>query len=59
VNQALRVLKRLLLETGGPTAVEYAMMLALIMALCMPTLSFFGPNCARNFLIVVRSLSGS
>jgi pilus assembly protein Flp/PilA len=58
LNLALRLLKRLVLDHDGPTAVEYAVMLALIVALCLPSLSYLGPNCARNFFIIVVTLKG-
>ena len=60
MRKALHILKRLSLETSGPTAVEYAVMLALIVALCLPTIYMLGANATRNFFSLARSLrSGS
>ena len=60
VRRALQILKRLSLDTTGPTAVEYAVMLALVVALCLPTVYVLGANATRNFFMLARSLrSGS
>ncbi|QDU28498.1 Flp/Fap pilin component [Anatilimnocola aggregata] len=37
-----RLLLRLLLDEDGPTAVEYAVMLALIVGLCVGAITFLG-----------------
>jgi pilus assembly protein Flp/PilA len=36
----------------GPTAVEYAVMLALIIVVCMAAISTLGSNANNSFLIV-------
>jgi pilus assembly protein Flp/PilA len=38
------ILKRLLLEEDGPTAVEYAVMLALILLVCITAVAAIGTN---------------
>ena len=37
-------LRKLFLQDDGPTAVEYAVMLSLIMAVCIPAIRSFGGN---------------
>ena len=44
-----RMLKRLVREEDGPTAVEYAVMLALIIGVMIASLSTFGSNAAGSF----------
>ncbi len=43
-------LKRLLLDTEGATAVEYAVMLALIVIVCLGAITALGSNSAASFL---------
>jgi pilus assembly protein Flp/PilA len=40
----------------GPTAVEYAVMLALIIAVCIATVTALGQNSGRTFEIVRNGL---
>ncbi len=42
-------LRRLLLDEDGPTAVEYAVMLALIVIVCIGSISLFGDQTAGSF----------
>ena len=43
------LLKRLLREEDGPTAVEYAVMLALIIGVCIGAISFFGSEAGGSW----------
>ena len=52
-------LRRFLLEEDGPTAVEYAVMLALIIIVCLTAISAIGTNASTTFNNVASSLSGS
>jgi pilus assembly protein Flp/PilA len=42
-------LKRLLLDEGGPTAVEYAVLLALIIAACLGAITAMATGTANSF----------
>jgi pilus assembly protein Flp/PilA len=52
-------LKRLLTSEDGPTAVEYAVMLALIIIVCLTAISSIGTNASTTFGNVANSISGS
>ena len=39
-----RTLVRFLQDEGGPTAVEYAVMLALVIVVCLTTITVLGTN---------------
>jgi pilus assembly protein Flp/PilA len=43
------LLKRLLVEEDGPTAVEYAVMLALIIVVCITAITTLGGNANKAF----------
>jgi len=47
-NFALK-LKRFLVSEDGPTAVEYAVMLALIIVVCLTAIQAVGTNAASTF----------
>jgi pilus assembly protein Flp/PilA len=56
------LLKRLypfLQSEDGPTAVEYAVMLALIVAVCMVAVQSVGTNTAATFTNLANSLGAS
>jgi pilus assembly protein Flp/PilA len=52
-------LRRFLLSEDGPTAVEYAVMLALIVVVCLVAISAVGTNASTTFGNVANSISGS
>ncbi len=52
-------LRNLLTDENGPTAVEYAVMLALIMVVCLASIKTVGTNAKTTFTNVAGSLSGS
>jgi pilus assembly protein Flp/PilA len=52
-----RVQRFLVLE-DGPTAVEYAVMLALIVVVCLTAISSIGTNAKNTFSSISDSLAG-
>jgi pilus assembly protein Flp/PilA len=57
-NLALKV-QRFLVCEDGPTAVEYAVMLALIIIVCLTAITNIGTNANQTFQDVADQLSGS
>jgi pilus assembly protein Flp/PilA len=55
---ALQV-RRFLVSEDGPTAVEYAVMLALIVIVCLAAIGSIGTNAKTTFTNVASSLSSS
>ena len=55
---AVRI-KRLAVEEDGPTATEYAVMLALVLAVIIATLHTYGENLDSTFENIVTELFGS
>ena len=52
-------LRHFLASEDGPTAVEYAVMLALIVIVCLTAIQSVGTNAKTTFTNVANSLSGS
>jgi pilus assembly protein Flp/PilA len=50
--------QRFLVSEDGPTAVEYAVMLALIVIVCLTAIRSVGTNAAATFTGVAGQLSG-
>ena len=57
MNFAKKV-QRFLTSEDGPTAVEYAVMLALIVIVCLSAISAIGTNANLTFKEVAASISG-
>ena len=55
----LKKVQRFLVSEDGPTAVEYAVMLALIIIVCLTAIGTIGTNANTTFTNVGNSLSGS
>ena len=51
--------RRFLAAEDGPTAVEYAVMLALIIVVCLVAITSLGSNANGTFSNVAASLGGS
>lgn len=51
--------KKFLKSEDGPTAVEYAVMLALIVIVCLTAISSIGTNANTTFQNVAQSIAGS
>lgn len=52
-------LKRFLKSEDGPTAVEYAVMLSLIIVVCITAVSSLGQNASSTFTNVASQLGSS
>ena len=52
-------MQRFLVSQDGPTAVEYAVMLALIVVVCLVAISAVGTQANSTFNNVANSLAGS
>lgn len=50
-------IKRFLASEDGPTAVEYAVMLALIIIVCLATITTVGQNANARFIEVRNALA--
>ena len=57
-NLALKV-QRFLVSEDGPTAVEYAVMLALIIIVCLTAITAIGNNANTTFNNVAQKVGGS
>ena len=53
----VKVMRRLLVSEDGPTAVEYAVMLALIVAVCLAAIEQVGTSANTTFQNVANSLA--
>ena len=51
--------KRFIVSEDGPTAVEYAVMLALIIVVCLTAIQAVGTNAKTTFTSVSAQLGGS
>jgi pilus assembly protein Flp/PilA len=59
VKQALRNLAEFLRNEEGPTAVEYAVMLALIIVVCITAITTLGTNANNTFSYVGNVVGGT
>ena len=59
MNMFIKSLKRFLITEDGPTAVEYAVMLALIIVVCLVAIQAVGTNASTTFSNVAGQLTGS
>ena len=50
--------QRFLVSEDGPTAVEYAVMLALIIIVCLAAINSIGTNANQTFTDVANSIAG-
>ncbi len=55
--QVVKAMYRLLVSEDGPTAVEYAVMLALIVVVCLAAIGSIGTNAKTTFQSVADSLA--
>ena len=53
-----RFLRRFLADESGPTAVEYGVMLALIVAACLTSVKLMADNTAQSFEDSASRLAG-
>ncbi len=59
MNEFLKKMRHFLAAEDGPTAVEYAVMLALIVVVCLGVVKTIGTNAKTTFSNVGSSLTGS
>jgi len=59
IKNARRNVKHFLSDESGPTAVEYAVMLALIVVVCLTAISSIGTKSNTTFTRVANSIAGS
>jgi pilus assembly protein Flp/PilA len=55
----VNTIRRFLVSEDGPTAVEYAVMLALIVIVCLTAISTIGTNANQTFDRVATELAGT
>ncbi len=58
MNSLAMKLRRFLVSEDGPTAVEYAVMLALIIIVCLAAIGTIGTNANTTFSNVAAKLGG-
>ncbi len=58
-QQILSVCRRFLVSEDGPTAVEYAVMLALIVVVCLTAITSIGTSANTTFTNVAASIGAS
>jgi pilus assembly protein Flp/PilA len=59
MRQLVNDVKQFLVSEDGPTAVEYAVMLALIVVVCLTAISSIGTNANLTFNSVATKLGGT
>lgn len=59
MSSILSPIVEFLKNEDGPTAVEYAVMLALIIVVCLSAISVLGSNASEKFKTVADTIGGS
>ena len=59
MKSLVKKVQSFLVSEDGPTAVEYAVMLALIVIVCLTAISAIGTNASTTFSNVAESIKGS
>ena len=59
MNRLLRVVANFLWREEGPTAVEYAVMLALIIVVCIAAITTLGSNANQTFTTVGNAVGST
>jgi pilus assembly protein Flp/PilA len=59
MSRYLNSVRKFLVSEDGPTAVEYAVMLALIIVVCLAAIGTIGTNANTTFTNVGTSLAGT
>ena len=57
MSKLLPAMRRFLCDESGPTAVEYAVMLALIIVVCITAITALGTNANKTFTNVSNSMA--
>ena len=58
MGRLVYTVRRFLVSEDGPTAVEYAVMLALIVVVCLVAIGNIGTNANTTFTTIAGSLAG-
>lgn len=61
MSDALTIMRRFMVAEDGPTAVEYAVMLALIVVVCLAAIGTIGTNASNTFnnINLATTMAGS
>lgn len=59
MKSLVKKVQNFLVSEDGPTAVEYAVMLALIVIVCLTAISSIGTNASTTFNNVATSIKGT
>jgi pilus assembly protein Flp/PilA len=59
MNRLLRSVESFVKAEDGPTAVEYAVMLALIIVVCLVAITALGTNANKTFTTVSNAVGGA
>jgi pilus assembly protein Flp/PilA len=59
MSKLIRSAQRFLSAEDGPTAVEYAVMLALIIVVCLIAITALGTNANQTFTTVSNAVGGA
>ena len=59
MNKFLNVARKFLVSEDGPTAVEYAVMLSLIIVVCLVAITALGKNASATFSTVAQQVGTS
>jgi pilus assembly protein Flp/PilA len=59
LHQFLRAVRTFVEQDDGPTAVEYAVMLALIIVVCISAITLLGQNADATFTTVGNAIGSS
>jgi len=59
LSRTLRTIVDFLKDESGPTAVEYAVMLALIIVVCISAVTALGTNANNTFSSVATTIGGT
>lgn len=59
VTRSVEIVRAFLRREDGPTAVEYAVMLSLIIVVCLVAITALGKNASATFGTVSQQVGGS
>lgn len=59
MNKMINAVRRFLVQEDGPTAVEYAVMLALIVVVCLTAIQAIGTNANSTFNTIATKVGTS
>ena len=59
MKNLIHAVRRFLVQEDGPTAVEYAVMLALIIVVCITAITALGTNANKTFTTVSNAIGAA